>query len=456
MVLHEQPYTVELANMKSKRLIGYISLQVILLFLTILALALYLVKGTYAILVLVPLIFYQVIYLINYQLRLFTEFQQFVESVRYRDFSINFDTGKSTPGLMELRSGFNEINRILKAISREKETQHQYLQKILEVVDTGILFYAEESGEVIWMNESLKKMLHVPYLKNISSISKRNKDLYTEILHSSPSKPGLITLHTDEGSFKIVLSSSSFNTDGKKHALIAFQNINEVLEETETKAWQKLLSVLTHEIMNSIAPISSLAETLKIRIQRLSRPANELEDLEIGIETIKRRSEGLLKFADTYRNLNKISQPELQKVYIRKLFEGIYVLMQPTLHQKNIEMEIFLKDTDLAINADPALIEQVLINLLLNAIEILRDQDDALIVLSGHRDSTGKIVIKVTDNGPGVPENLLDKIYIPFFSTKKNGSGVGLTICKQIMMMHHATIRTQSSATEGTSFILQF
>ena len=197
-------------------------------------------------------------------------------------------------------------------------------------------------------------------------------------------KPGeskIATAHAERNSFKILLSATAFQTDGKIYKLIAFQNVNEALDETESKAWQKLLSVLTHEIMNSVAPISSLAETLKNRLQQsvavLNNDSGSVDDLEIGIETIKRRSEGLLKFAETYRNLNKITTLNLKKVYVRDIFENLLQLMQPTLEQKNIELEIILKDTDLVLEADTNLLEQVLINLVVNAIEAVKDKAES-------------------------------------------------------------------------------
>jgi signal transduction histidine kinase len=212
--------------------------------------------------------------------------------------------------------------------------------------------------------------------------------------------------------------------------------------------------------MNSIAPISSLADTLKNRLQ-LSLPAlnnngGSIDDLELGIETIKRRSEGLLKFAETYRNLNKITQPNVKKVYVRDLFENLNVLMQPTLDQKSIDMDIVLKDTDLILEADTNLVEQVLINLVVNAIEAVKDQEDARIILSGYLAANKKTVIKISDNGVGMPEEVIEKIFIPFFSTKKTGSGIGLSLCKQIMMLHHGNIQVQSVEGKGTSFVLQF
>ncbi|HEY1010047.1 MAG TPA: HAMP domain-containing sensor histidine kinase, partial [Daejeonella sp.] len=255
-----------------------------------------------------------------------------------------------------------------------------------------------------------------------------------------------------------LLSATAFQTNGVKHQLIAFQNINEALDETESKAWQKLLSVLTHEIMNSIAPISSLADTIKNRLGSLDKgldPDNSLADLELGIGTIKRRSEGLLKFAETYRNLNKITKPNVQPLFVRDLFENLHSLMQPTLEQKNIELEIIIKDPNHIFEADLTLVEQVLINLLVNAIEAVKSNAAPQITLYADR-SNEKTIIKIMDNGVGISEDLLDKIFIPFFSTRKTGSGIGLTLCKQIMVLHNGNIQVVSRQGQGTSFILQF
>ena len=217
---------------------------------------------------------------------------------------------------------------------------------------------------------------------------------------------------------------------------------------------------MTHEIMNSVAPISSLADTLKHRLQQsvtsLNDDSGSLDDLELGIDTIKRRSEGLLKFAETYRNLNKITTLNLKKVYVRELFGNLLQLMQPTLEQKDIELETILKDTDLQLEVDVNLVEQVLINLVVNAIEAIKDSPAPKIVLSAYVASNYRTVIKIADNGNGMPPELLDKIFVPFFSTKKNGSGIGLSLCKQIMMLHRGNVQVQSVEGEGTAFLLQF
>jgi two-component system nitrogen regulation sensor histidine kinase NtrY len=438
-----------------------ILIRVALLFIVISGTAFLLVNGYYVYLLLaVPVIIYQLVDFYKFHKKAHEELNQFVESVHYRDFSRSFDVKHAPVEIQPLRQGFNEINTTFKVISKEKETQYQYLQKILELVDTGIISYEEEGGKIVWMNESLKRMMQLPYLKTIHSLARRDEGLYKQIISLKPGDGRIATAHQETSSFKVLLSATAFQTEGKIYKLIAFQNVNEALDETESKAWQKLLSVLTHEIMNSVAPISSLADTLKHRLQQsvaaLSNESGSLDDLELGIETIKRRSEGLLKFAETYRNLNKITTLNLKKVFVRDLFENLLQLMQPTMEQKKIEIETILKDPDLSLEADTSLLEQVLINLVVNAIEAVKERPNPRIVLSAYLNNNRKTVIKVADNGNGMPAEILDKIFVPFFSTKKSGSGIGLSLCKQIMMLHKGNIQVQSIEGEGTAFFLQF
>ncbi len=438
-----------------------ILIRVILLFITLTGAAWLLVSGYYIYdVIMVPVITYQVYDFYRFHKQAQYEVEQFVESIQYRDFSRNFNVSQAPLDLKLLRKGFNEINSAFKVISKEKETQYQYLQKILELVDTGIISYETESGEVVWMNESLKRMLLLPYLKTIHSLAKRDEDLYQHVIKLKPGNSHIATVHREKDTFKILLSATAFQTDGKKYQLVAFQNINEALDETESKAWQKLLSVMTHEIMNSVAPISSLADTLKNRlhqsVQHLDNSNGVIEDLEVGINTIKRRSEGLLKFAEVYRNLNKITTPSLKEVYVRDLFENMHNLMEPTLDQKGIDMEIILKDPELKLDVDTNLIEQVLINLVVNAIEAVKDSEQPRIVLSAVVSANNKVAMKVSDNGYGMNEEVMNNIFIPFFSTKKNGSGIGLSLCKQIMMLHKGNITVQSVEGKGSVFTLQF
>lgn len=428
-----------------------LTIKVLLLFIVLYATAFLIVKGLYVYLfVLSPIVIYVLLNIYKTLKKAQDEVTEFVESIHYRDFSRNFNVRQAPAELQPLRQGFNEINSTFRVISKEKEVQYQYLQQILELVDTGIISYEPASGELNWMNNGFKKMLNIPYLKTIDSLEKRDKQLYDAVMAIRPGETAVVTVHRENRQLKILLAATLFQADGKTNKLIAFQNIHEVLDENEALAWQKLLSVMTHEIMNSVAPISSLADTLKKRIH-----FSEKEDLELGLETIKKRSEGLLKFAESYRNLNKITKPNLSKIYVRDIFENILTLMNPTFEKKNIELEIILKDPQLIAELDINLVEQVLINLLVNATEAVKDKIDPRIVLSAYQEQN-KLFIKIADNGTGISDELLDKIFIPFFSTKKTGSGIGLSLCKQIMLLHKGTIQVQSIAGEGSAFVLQF
>ena len=431
------------------------------MFLSLSVASFFLVKGMYEKLAIVlPFVIGSLIDFYNFHRKAQQEVEQFVESIHYRDFSRYFDVKEAPLELQSLRQGFNEINSTFKLVSREKETQYQYLQKILELVNTGILSYEHKTGEIGWMNEAFKSMLGVPYLKTINSLERRDTNLYNEILSLRPGESKVVSLTKDKHVFKTLLVATAFQTDGRVYKLVAFQDVNEALDETEAKAWQKLLSVMTHEIMNSVAPISSLAETMLHRLQESARllegQEGALEDLELGIGTIRRRSEGLLKFAETYRNLNKITTLNLKKVFARDLFENLHHLMQPTLEQKNIEMDILLMDPDLSLEADTNLIEQVLINLVVNAIEAVKDRLGPVITLSAYAAGNGRPVIKVADNGMGMSPEVMDNIFIPFFSTKKSGSGIGLSLCKQILLLHKGNIQVQSAEGVGSAFLLHF
>ena len=444
-----------------KRYQERILIRVLLMFLTLSLASFLLVKGWYERLaLLLPVIIIQLVDFYNFHRKAQQEVEQFVESIHYRDFSRYFDVKEAPLELKSLRQGFNEINTTFKTVSREKETQFQYLQKILELVNTGILSYEHKSGEIGWMNESFKNMLGIPYLKTIGSLERRDANLYREVLNIRPGENKIVSLTRDKNVYKALMAATAFQTDGRVYKLVAFQDVNEALDETEAKAWQRLLSVMTHEIMNSVAPISSLAETMLNRLQQSARllegQPGALEDLELGIGTIRKRSEGLLKFAETYRNLNKITTLTLKRVFARDLFETMHVLMEPTLIQKNIEMDILLTDTDLDLEVDTNLIEQVLINLVVNAIDAVKERPEPVISLSAYRGSNGHAILKVSDNGMGMSPEVMDNIFIPFFSTKKTGSGIGLSLCKQIMLLHKGNIQVQSVEGVGSSFLLHF
>lgn len=368
------------------------------------------------------------------------EVKDFALSIKYKDFARHFATKKQREEIKILRSSFNEIHDAIKEITREKEAQYHYLQKMLDWIDTGILLYKPESGEVVWMNEALKKLWGIPYLKTIDFLEKRNPKLFDKLVHLGNHSE----IYQEEN--KMLLTGTSFSTDGIMFKLIAVKNVNEVLAENEVQSWQKLLSVLTHEIMNSVAPISSLADTLKKRL------GDSEDDLAQGIDTIKSRSEGLLKFTAIYRNLNKITSLNTESILVRELFENIYRLMDPTLSHKSIELQVLLRQPNMCVIADKALLEQVLINLILNALEAVKEVPEPKISLSASL--TDHLEIMVSDNGTGIEDEVLDKIFVPFFTTKKKGSGIGLSLCKQIVSLHKGSLLVRSKVGQGSVFTI--
>ncbi len=436
-----------------------LTIRVILLLASITAAAFCIVSNRYTLLIFVGLIiFFQILNFIQFINKTNTELSQFIEAVQYRDFSLQFTEKNAPVSVRQLRRAFNQINATFKQLSSEREEQYQYLQKILELVDTGILSYDQE-GNVGWINEAFKRMMNIPYLRNISSLEKRDMYVYQAIMSLENGNSQLVKINHKQ----VLLAKTTFLNENIETNLIAFQNVNEAIEDTEAQAYQKLLRVMTHEIMNSVAPIASLAETMEKNLRRRKggkelggKNEDEFDDISLGISTIRKRSENLLKFADTYRQLAKVSLTSFSKFYIRDLFEGVEILLENQIEQQNIEFDVIIKDFSLMIEGDMALVEQVLINLIINAIDAVQHQQNPKITLSVFQNNQQQVIIEVQDNGLGMSYELIDKIFVPFFTSKPNGSGIGLSLSKQIMALHKGTITVNSVERQGTAFRLVF
>ena len=436
-----------------------LTIRVILLLTSITAAAFCIVSNRYTLLIFVGLmIVLQILNFIQFINKTNTELSQFIEAVQYRDFSLQFTEKNAPVSVRQLRRAFNQINATFKQLSSEREEQYQYLQKILELVDTGILSYDQE-GNVGWINEAFKRMMNIPYLRNISSLEKRDIAVYQVITGLENGNSQLVKINHKQ----VLLAKTTFLNENIETNLIAFQNVNEAIEDTEAQAYQKLLRVMTHEIMNSVAPIASLAETMERAVARRKEEKlksgendDEFDDISLGISTIRKRSENLLKFADTYRQLAKVSLTSFSKFYIRDLFEGVEILLENQIEQQNIEFDVIIKDFELTIEGDMVLIEQVLINLIINAIDAVQHQSSPKITISVFQNNQQQVIIEVQDNGLGMSDELMDKIFVPFFTSKPNGSGIGLSLSKQIMALHKGTITVNSIERQGTAFRLAF
>lgn len=392
--------------------------------------------------------------------RRFVAMDDFFEAVKYRDFSRWFPEDRGPKDIQFLYTGFNEINRTIKEINSKNQAQYIYLQKILEMVDIGIIAYNLESGDVLWSNEYFGVTLEVPSFKNIRFMEHRKPELYSTIFETYHREPNSISIALQNESIKILISDTVFQVEEDAFKLIVIQNIDTTLNKNESESWKKLLSVMTHEIMNSITPISSLADTLQKNLQlAIEHPAEhplDLEDLNFGVKTIKNRSEGLLKFAKTYRSLSKVTSLNLHRVKISDLFSNIQRLMAPSIKAKDIEIEFDIAPPRLELDIDIHLIEQVLINLILNSVDACKSRKDAHIKVLATQNPNRDVVLKVFDNGSGIPEDILENIFVPFFTSKTTGSGIGLSLCKQIMLLHKGRILVKSVEGEGSVFTLVF
>jgi signal transduction histidine kinase len=435
--------------------------RILLLVSVLLALSFSLYKDQTAYTVLLTLIaIYLFINTYAFVKRRFVAMDDFFEAVKYRDFSRWFPEDIGPKDIRFLYTGFNEINRTIKEINSQNEAQYVYLQKILEMVDIGIIAYNLESGDVLWSNDSFGDILDIPTFKNIRFVENRKPELFNTIFEMYHREPDSLSIALQNDSIKILISDTVFQVDDDAFKLIVIQNIDDTLNKNESESWKKLLSVMTHEIMNSITPISSLADTLQKNIQvAIEQPDEshlELEDLNYGIKTIKNRSEGLLKFAKTYRSLSKVTHLNLQRVKVSELFDNIQRLMEPSIKAKNIAIEFSITSPKLELDIDTHLVEQVLINLVLNAVDACKNQDHAEIKVLASQNPNRAIVIKVFDNGSGIPQDILENIFVPFFTSKATGSGIGLSLCKQIMLLHKGRIIVKSIEGEGSVFSLVF
>jgi len=409
------------------------------------------------------LIIYQVFSLIRYVEVTNRDLTRFFESIKYGDFTQSFKDDKLGRSFTALRQTFNEVANAFRATRAEKEEHYRYLQTVVQHVGIGLIAF-QPNGEVELINVAAKKLLQISHLKNIKSLESLSPKLVETLFRLNPRDKALIKVDSDGESLQLALYSTEFKLRGQVFSLVSLQNIQSELEETEIEAWQRLIRVLTHEIMNSITPISSLASTvhqlLKESLADLPSPDESdtelMDDIQSALQTIQKRSQGLMHFVDAYRNYTLTPDPNFSIFPVRELFTRVEKLMLANIKGKKIHFRSRVEPENLELTADPELIEQVLINLLLNALQAVEKQIDGRIDLLAALDAQSRILVQVKDNGPGIREENLDKIFIPFYSTKESGSGIGLSLSRQIMRQHKGTISVHSEPNKMTVFTLRF
>ncbi len=387
----------------------------------------------------------------------------FLESIRFSEFTRSFQIEGMGSSFNELNKAFNAVIADFQKVRSEKEEHFHYLQSIVQNIDISILAY-QPDGTVEMINKAAKKLFQISNIKNIQKLSVFSPELVSTLQNIKPGENKLIKVQDDDDLLQLAINSTELKIKEKTITLATIKNIQNVLEEQETEAWQKLIRVLTHEIMNSITPIASLSATLENILKPYIREEENTDELDAEIigeihqalQTINKRSTGLLHFVNTYRNLTRIPKPSFRVVKVSELFDNIERLLEKDLKEAKIEVKSKVEPKGLEISMDDQLIEQVLINLLKNSIHALDGRENSQVVLRAFFNKRGRPTIQVTDNGVGILKEVLDKIFIPFFTTKPSGSGIGLSLSRQILRLHGGTITAQSEPEKETTFTLTF
>ncbi len=383
----------------------------------------------------------------------------FLQAIIHNDFTIKYSSENKGGSFRHLYQTFNKVNDKFIEVSQKEATEYQYLNTLIHQLKVGIISF-DDKGRIGLANESIKDLLDKEELINLESIKKVNSDLFDTLkkLESGQSEVLKVTLRNKV--YQLAINASIFKLRQRNYKLISVQDIRGELDENEMGAWQKLIRVLTHEIMNSVAPITSLSGTLNTMVTRSQNSGNplsssELSSLHDGLDAIENRSDGLMNFTQAYRSLTRIPLPNIKATEGKLYFQRIISLFTPTLTGTSIQFNEQLPDHEFELNIDPDLMEQVFINLLKNAKEAILNnksnegQIDLFVDCSGRGE--GECTITIKDNGGGIPEDIREKIFIPFYTTKEQGSGVGLSLVRQIIQLHKAEILLEVDDQEGTT-----
>ncbi len=391
----------------------------------------------------------------------------FLESIEQQDYSLSFSQSHTKLIDGKFAGLFNSIIRQFQKLRSEKETNNLFLQTIVEQVSVGIIAY-DANREVRIINKVAKKLLNRPFIKKINSIQKLNPALYEELIKVD-SSDGILAKYEKQGELmQVLLRGTEIKMNNEYLKLITIQDIKNELDEKELESWQKLIRIINHEVMNSMIPLSTLTNVNKSVLQEIQSSHNsnsaivfdevQLQEVIDGMEIIEQRSEGIMDFVKSVKSLTNISKPQFIQIGIEDLLSRVYVLMNPEFQKASVNLVYRQPKQNFTTMGDFELLEQVLINLLKNAMEAFQEdsKDKLKKVILTATTNDGYISISVSDNGPGMPLDVLENIFVPFYTTKKAGSGIGLALSRQIMRLHKGQLICQTEKGKGTLFVMKF
>jgi two-component system nitrogen regulation sensor histidine kinase NtrY len=405
----------------------------------------------------------QVWLLIRYHEKTSRQLNRFLLSVSYDDFTEQFQAEKEGSFQKELALRLNEVMEKFRVVRAEKEANLHYFEAIVQHIGIGIITYKPD-GTILLLNKAARKILQASQAKTLADLAGANEQIVRSLQAGSNNEKTLVQLRQNGELVNLSVHIIEIVLLRETIRIASIQNIQPELEEKEMEAWQNLLKVLTHEIMNSVTPISSLSVSAGEEIQALTDIdaeeitvlKEELTDIGKCLQTISRRSDGLIRFLNDFRSLNATSRLQLTVFNVVELLQEIKVLFREQFASQNIDLFLDFQNDSLLLEADRHLIEQVLINLVKNAAEALAEQPHQKIGIKAFLDERSRVNIQVSDNGSGLTPEAQAKIFIPFYTTKATGSGIGLSWSRQIMRLHKGAISVQSELGVGTSFLLKF
>lgn len=403
----------------------------------------------------------EVIALLHFATRSGREVARFLDAVAFDDTTIAFSALSRDSALAELGAAMTQVLDQLRIGRAQREEQAQYLQSVIAHIPVALVS-VDEHGAVQLMNMAARRLFETA-CTDIGQFSRFGAAFVTSLSSLKPGDSTIVRMERGSGALQLKAAATGLVLGGVRHRLISLQNIETELTAHELAAWQTVIRVMAHEVMNSLTPISSLAATagdivsdVIAQLPAESPEAVKLDDAREALETMARRSEGLLHFVQNHRRITKRMVAKVDVVPVQRVFARLQRLLAGELAARNIELTTKTLPETLEVSADIELLDQALINLLRNAMEALRDGQPGKIALTGTLEAGGHVVIAVADNGPGIPLEQRDKIFVPFYTTKRQGSGVGLTLVRQIATVHGASVSISQTPGGGATISLRF
>ncbi|MCG8412828.1 MAG: ATP-binding protein [Pseudomonadales bacterium] len=390
------------------------------------------------------------------------ELSRFLSAARYSDFNQQFEFDDIGGGFKDLGETFTGILDKLSEQKKSQEVQIRHLSAVVEHVPTPLLSVLPNGG-VVLRNSAARRLFGSVAILHVDDLQQFGDEFYQQIISARTGDKRLVKFTAEGLESQLALCVAKVSSAGKAERLVSLQDIGTELESTKLKAWQDLSKVLTHEIMNSITPIASLSQTIVDLVDDTDKQLGEntsgkrsLEDIGEAAATVARRSRSLMQFVSNYRKLTKLPEPEKSTLSLQALFDHAIRTMDAAFDNRSVRIVSSVSPASLQIYADREMIEQTLINLIRNSMQALTHNEDGLVQISAFLTSRGKVAIEVTDNGPGIDIKLINKIFVPYFTTRPEGSGIGLALARQVMIAHNGSISASNMETGGCKFVLAF